>query len=84
MESSNRLKTQGQIWAITIPEGRLPAALDSRQAEQLVRDGAGALSEGNDMQLVAVGAYQRQVCEAVADDLSQKGISCGTGRSNHE
>ncbi|MEH6562722.1 MAG: hypothetical protein V7713_14945 [Marinobacter sp.] len=77
MESSNRLKTLGQIWAITIPKGRLPAALDSRQAEQSVRDGAVALSEGNDVQLVAVGAYQRQVCEAVADDLSQKGISCG-------
>ncbi|MBQ0815573.1 MAG: xylulose 5-phosphate 3-epimerase [Marinobacter sp.] len=70
-------QTQGQVWAMTIPKGRLPAALDSLQAEQLVRDGAVALSEGVDVQLVAVGAYQRQVCQAVAADLSQQGISCG-------
>lgn len=70
-------QTQGQVWAMTIPKGRLPAALDSRQAEQLVRDGAIALSEGKDVQLIAVGAYQRQVCQVVADDLSHQGISCG-------
>ena len=70
-------QTQGQVWAMTIPKGRLPAALESRQAEKLVMDGAFALSEGNDVQLIAVGAYQRQVCEAVADDLNEQGISCG-------
>lgn len=70
-------QTQGQVWAMTIPKGRLPAALESRQAEKLVMDGAIVLSEGNDVQLIAVGAYQRQVCEAVAEDLDEQGISCG-------
>lgn len=69
-------QTQGQIWAITNPKGSIPTALDARQARQLVRDGAVALSTSGDVQLIAVGAYQLQVCRDVAETLDQKNVSC--------
>ena len=70
-------QTQGQFWAMTVPKAKLPAVLDRRQAMQLVRDGAIALSEAGDVQLIAVGAYQLQVCQEVSEALARQGLSCG-------
>jgi phosphoketolase len=70
-------QTQGQFWAMTVPKAKLPTVFDCRQAVQLVRDGAIALSEAGDVQLIAVGAYQLQVCQEVAEALAQRGLSCG-------
>ncbi|WP_420389502.1 xylulose 5-phosphate 3-epimerase [Marinobacter sp.] len=70
-------QTQGQVWAMTIAKAKLPVVLDRCQAVQLVRNGAIALGEGDDVQLIAVGAYQLQVCRAVAEALAQRGLSCG-------
>lgn len=70
-------QTQGQIWAMTVPKAMLPGALDRRQALQLVQDGAIALGCVGDVQLIAVGAYQLQVCQEVAQELTEHGVSCG-------
>ena len=70
-------RTQGQFWAMTVPKAKLPAVFDGRQAVQLVRDGAIALGEAGDVQLIAVGAYQLRVCLEVAEALAQRGLSSG-------
>ncbi len=70
-------QTQSQIWAMTVPKATLPGALDRPQALQLVRDGAIALGDGGEVQLIAVGVYQLQVCHEVAEELTQRGLSCG-------
>jgi len=70
-------QTQGQIWAMTIPKQPVNTLFDEKQAEQLVTQGALTLGEVNvaDVQLVAVGAYQLDVCLQVQGNLAEKGIS---------
>jgi phosphoketolase len=70
-------QTQGQIWAMTIPKQPVNTLFDEKQAEQLVTQGALSLGEINmaDVQLVAVGAYQLDVCLQVQGNLAEKGVS---------
>lgn len=71
-------QSQGQIWAMTIPKQDMATVLSSEQAKQLVDCGALTLEEDNsvDVQLIAVGAYQLQVCQEVAQRLREKNIGC--------
>lgn len=69
-------QTQGEFWAMTIPKQEIPSVLSSEQALKLVDDGAVTLEEGDDVQLVAVGAYQLHVCKDVKEELKTLGIDC--------
>ena len=63
---------------MTIPKQDMATVLSSEQAKQLVDCGALTLEEDNsvDVQLIAVGAYQLQVCQEVAQRLREKNIGC--------
>jgi len=69
-------QTQGQIWSMTIPKQAIKTRLTEAQSIRLVDQGAITLVEGTDLQLVAVGAYQLQVCFEIQQRLSEKGIDC--------
>ncbi|MBD3639499.1 MAG: xylulose 5-phosphate 3-epimerase [Marinobacter sp.] len=69
--------TQGQVWAMSVPKAQLPVVLDPDQAMKLAEEGALVIRNGHDVQLVAVGAYQLQVCQEAADALASEGLSCG-------
>lgn len=70
-------QTQGQVWAMTVPKAPVDTVLDGAQAQAAVRDGAVTLRDGDEVQLVAVGAYQLAVCRAFAERLAREGIDCG-------
>jgi phosphoketolase len=69
--------TQGQMWVITAPKLKQPAQLNKAQALKLIQDGALALTESKQVQLVAIGAYQLQVCQKVSELLASQRISSG-------
>ena len=71
-------QSQGQVWAMTIPKQEIVVSFSYEQAQQLVENGALTLEEDDkvDVQLVAVGAYQLQVCREVGQRLREKGIGC--------
>mgnify|MGYP001166565350 FL=1 len=71
-------QSQGQVWAMTIPKQEIVVSFSFEQAQQLVENGALTLEEDDkvDVQLVAVGAYQLQVCREVGQRLREKGIGC--------
>ncbi len=69
-------QTQAQIWTMVIPKVAVASRMTEKQATQLVEDGALTLVEGNDVQLVAIGAYQLEVCFAVHQSLSEQNIDC--------
>ncbi len=71
-------QSQGQVWAMTIPKQEIAASFSKEQAQQLVEYGALTLEEDDkvDVQLVAVGAYQLQVCLEVGQCLRKNNIGC--------
>lgn len=54
--------TQGEIWAMVVPKRPVPTRLDAAQAERLVSEGmlriVGSGAADEELQLVAIGAYQ--------------------------
>ena len=70
-------RTQGQIWAITAPKQQVKTIFSEQQAQLLMNRGALTLEEGNnaEVQLVAVGAYQLDLCIQIQQELSENGIS---------
>lgn len=71
-------QSHGQVWAMTIPKQEITTTFSPDQAQQLVEQGALTLEEDDsvDVQLVAVGAYQLQVCQEVRQRLKEKGVGC--------
>jgi phosphoketolase len=71
-------QTQGQIWGMTIPKNEVVTEFTPKQAAQLVEQGALTLdkADGAQVQLVAVGAYQLGVCQAVKRALAEENIQC--------
>jgi len=71
-------QSQGEIWAMTIPKQEVKTVFNPAQAQQLIEQGAITLEESkkNDVQLVAVGAYQLQVCQKLRKQLVASGIGC--------
>ncbi|QQD19937.1 xylulose 5-phosphate 3-epimerase [Spongiibacter nanhainus] len=71
-------QSQGQIWAMTIPKQELETTFSPEEAKQLVEQGALVVEEGDaaEVELVAVGGYQLQVCKAVKEALTGRGVQC--------
>jgi phosphoketolase len=67
-------QTQGQIWCLTIAKNPIKTRFSEEQSLRLVNQGAITLVEGNDIQLVAVGAYQLEVCFEVHHELTAIGL----------
>ncbi|MBM3105835.1 xylulose 5-phosphate 3-epimerase [Pseudomonas sp. V1] len=70
-------QSQGQIWAFTVAKQSLANVFGAAEAEILVAQGAFTLSAGLQVQLVAVGAYQLQVCQQLAEQLRSAGVDAG-------
>ncbi len=74
-------QTQGQIWTIIVPKGKLNIILDAQNALQLAKDGAIRLKwlEYNhsdaDIALVAIGAYQLAEVLKASIRLKDKNIA---------
>ncbi len=70
-------RTQGQIWALTVPKQQVKTIFSKQQAQLLVSQGAITLGKSNnaEVQLVAVGAYQLDLCIQIQQELSGNGIS---------
>jgi phosphoketolase len=70
-------QTQGQVWSMTIPKQPVKTVFNEDQAKLLVAQGALTLGgdDGADVQLVAVGAYQLEVCQQVHKQLAEDDIS---------
>jgi len=70
-------QTQGQLWAMTAPKQPVNTLFSEQQAQLLVRQGALTLFECRDakVQLIAVGAYQLDLCLQVQQALVEKGVA---------
>lgn len=70
-------QSRGQIWAMTVPKQTITNVLTQEQALSLIARGAIVLSADDEaqVQLVAVGAYQLQVCQKVEQQLLGMGVS---------
>jgi len=69
-------QSQGQIWCMTIAKQPIKTRLTEEQSQRLVKQGAITLVDGGDVQLVAVGAYQLEVCFEVHQVLKAFGLDC--------
>lgn len=81
-------QSHGQVWAMTIPKQEMAGVFSPEDAKTLVEQGALTLfdeeavneeiagKEGADVELVAVGGYQLQVCKTLQQTLKQQGIHC--------
>lgn len=69
-------QTQGEIWTLTIPKQNVLSRFSPQQSIKLLQDGAINLDGLQDIELVAVGAYQLNVCIALQSRLREIGIEC--------
>jgi len=66
-------QTNGQIYTMVVPKGKVPKQLSHEQAQQLSQNGAvRILGQGSEeIQLIAIGAYQLIEARKIADRLSE-------------
>ena len=66
-------QTNGKIYTMVVPKGKVPNQLDSVQAKQLAKYGALRLigTSDEEIQLIAIGAYQLREAKKIAERLDQ-------------
>ena len=71
--------TRGEIWTMIVPRRPLPVRFSEAEARELVARGGLRLPEvsGDQLQLVAVGAYQLAEVLRASDELTRRGVEHG-------